>query len=796
MSLDLGAYKSIYSNYIKKVKKDNEDDSLIIIYSVKKKEEDAILKIINKELLQEEEDYDFLNEHIQKEIELNYLCNSDYILKLNKNFETDKYIALELEYYNSDLKEYIYNNGKLETKLVGKNNLEIFKDITIALAKAMKSIHEKGVVHRNIKPHNIFIDIENKKIKKIKLGDFSSAIYIKEINDSEPMGTILYTAPEIIKNLDYTEKCDMWSVGLTLFEIYFGVLPYGEDVNTKIMNDMIYNEKKFVYRKSNIATLDILFRRLLQINPDNRMDASEFYDYVTNNDFLKPNAIAINNNIKYLNLHKEILSLPQIEYKEKTQLESLKKGEKEKQNIQKILGFVENGNLPDIMNFANGVINKEEKFNNIIYYDNNAQKYEKDIFVDSDIFEQITPGAFILCTNLNSLEIIRDEILRHRKVEKKVMFNLIANGRGYVYDLKTFLAQNEKFKECLNKICIYCMNKDKYMKEKNENPNFIHIVTDDDTKVIEFIKDFSSKDIKPFPLTKLITLRDYLDKYKERHEKISEFYGNLTKETYEKNKNKIKEVIEDDEKNKLLKMRKEQIYKGLLKFNIEDDLKALDELIIKEYTKSTFYGDLNRWLMKGKMKYYEPVAYFTSRLMYSLNQYAKEAKDNKDAENKNKCCKYCKENNKVLYRGAKLYYSCILPYERAVGKIILLSAFTSTSEDELVALSWAGRLMENEIYNNSLKFSVAFRITNLYDEKNNWVSNCIDIQNTSENKIEKEFLYQPFSFYRVTSVNIDVKGRKADICLETIGKKEILEEQIKIGKKIKYNKNENIMEVE
>ena len=316
MSLDLGAYKNIYSNYIKKVKKDNEDDSLILIYSVKKKEEDAILKIINKELLQEEEDYDFLNEHIQKEIELNYLCNSDYILKLNKNFETDKYIALELEYYYSDLKEYIYNNGKLETKLVGKNNLEIFKDITIALAKAVKSIHEKGVVHRNIKPHNIFIDIENKKIKKIKLGDFSSAIYIKEINDSEPMGTILYTAPEIIKNLDYTEKCDMWSIGLTLFEIYFGVLPYGEDVNTKIMNDMIYNEKKFVYRKSNIPTLDILFRRLLQINPDNRMDAFEFYDYVTNENFLKPGVNIINKNIKYLNLHQEILNLAQIEYKE------------------------------------------------------------------------------------------------------------------------------------------------------------------------------------------------------------------------------------------------------------------------------------------------------------------------------------------------------------------------------------------------------------------------------------------------------------------------------------------------
>ena len=810
MSFYLGKYKNDYERIFelnkqkeKKIEMQSQEqiqkepDSPIKIYSAEKGEERVILKAINKELLKEEEDYDFHIEHIQKEIQLNTLCNSDYILKLNRSFETDKYIVFEFEFYDCDLKEYIYNNGKLETKLVGKDNLQIFKDITIAIAKAIKYIHEKGVVHRNIKPHNIFIEMDNdgKKIKKVKLGEFSTAIYIKEINDSEPMGTILYTAPEIIKNLDYTEKCDMWNIGLTLFEIYFGVLPYGSNVNTKIMKDMIYNEKKFAYRKSEIPTLDILFRRLLQINPNNRMDASEFYDYVTNKNFLKPDVIAINNKIEYLNLHQEILKLPQIEYKEEGQQESLKKGAKEKQNIQKILGFVENGNLPDIMNFSNGIINKEEKFNNIIYYDNNAQKYQKDIFFDSDVFEQITPGAFMLCTSLDSLEIIRDEILRNRRVEKKVMFNLISNGRGYVNDLKKFFEENKEFKKCFNKGCIYCMNKDKYEKERNENPNFISLVTDDANQVIDFINGLSSKDIKPFPLTKLVTLIDYTNKYKERHEKISEFYGDLNKETYEKNKMQIEEVIEDDAKNNLLKAKKEQVYKGLLKFNLEDDLKALDEYIIKEYTKNTFYGDLNRWLMKGKMKYYEPVAYFTSRLMYHLNKYAKEQNEPQNEENAIKCCKYCKENKKVLYRGAQLYYSCLLPYERAVGKIILLSAFTSTSEDENVALSWAGRCMENEIYRNSLKFSVEFKIINLYDEKNNWVSNCIDIQDVSEEKIEKEFLYQPFSFYKVISVKFDIKGRKADICLETIGKKEILEEQIKLGKKIKYNKLENIMEV-
>ena len=784
MSLDLGEYKEKYSCIFKIQHENILEDEFIKFYSALKGEEKIILKSINKEHLKDEEDYDFHIEQIKKEIKLNYICNSDYIIKMNQNFETEKNIVYELEYYDLDLKQYLLEKGKLETKLVGVDNLKIFKDIAKNIASSVKYIHQKGVVHRNIKPHNIFIQLNTdyKTIKDAKIGDFSCAINKNEISDSEPMGTILYTAPEIIKNLDYTEKCDMWSVGLTLFELYFGVLPYDSDANTKKMNDMIYDEKKFVLRKSDIPTLDILFKKLLQINPEKRMDSSEFYDYVNNEDFLKSDAITINNKEEYLALYQEIINSPQIEYKFNKKPEKLNKDEQEKENIQKILGVVEEGNLPDIMNFANGIIQDEEKFNNIIYYDTNVDNYKNDVYGDSNLFEQITPGAFILCNNIDSLEIIKDEILRHRKSEKKVIFNLISNGQGYINDLKKYLANNKQFKKCLNKCCIYCRYPNNYMNEKKENPDFISLITCNTDEVINFIKDSSSKDIKPFPLTKLITFKIYSEKYKERHKKISEFYGDLNKETYEKNMEEIKKVINDDEEKKILKFKKENILKGLLKFNLEEDLKALDELIIKEYTRNTYYGDLNRWLMKGKMKYYEPVAYFTSRLMYSLNKYATE---------KNK---FCKENEKILYRGAKLYYSCLLPYERAVGKIILLSAFTSSSENEDVAATWAGRGRENEIYKNSLKFSVVFYITNLYNENDNWISNSIDVQNTAECKIEKEFLFQPFSFYKVTKVEFKLKEHKANIYLETVGKKEILEEQIKNGKKIEYNKSKNIME--
>ena len=44
-----------------------------------------------------------------------------------------------------------------EQKMINIDNLQIFKEIVIALSKALKLINEKGVVHRDIKPHNIFL---------------------------------------------------------------------------------------------------------------------------------------------------------------------------------------------------------------------------------------------------------------------------------------------------------------------------------------------------------------------------------------------------------------------------------------------------------------------------------------------------------------------------------------------------------------------------------------------------------------------------------------------------------------
>ena len=160
------------------------------------------------------------------------------------------------------MKTYIKTNGEL------KNDKKFFKQIIISLAKALKIIHSKGVMHRDIKPSNIFYlkKSEHSSEKIIKLGDFGCSIYIKD-NTSDPIGTILYAAPEIIKNIENDEKCDLWSLGVSLYELYFGVLPYGPEPNTNIIMDTIYDEENFRLKKTYIPTLDILFNKLIAIDP-------------------------------------------------------------------------------------------------------------------------------------------------------------------------------------------------------------------------------------------------------------------------------------------------------------------------------------------------------------------------------------------------------------------------------------------------------------------------------------------------------------------------------------------------
>ena len=127
--------------------------------------------------------------------------------------------------------------------------------------------------------------------------------------------------------------------------------------------------------------------------------------------------------------------------------------------------------------------------------------------------------------------------------------------------------------------------------------------------------------------------------YKYEHSLISRFYGDLTPESFEKYFEIIKLLIK-----KFKNLGKiDEIINSFLVFKIKNNIEKQDELIIREYSRVNIYRVLKNGLMNSELD--EAIAYFSSRLMYSLNSYG--LKNNK----------YFQEDEKKLFRGVLLPYT-------------------------------------------------------------------------------------------------------------------------------------------
>jgi len=734
---------------------------------------DCVLKIINKN--RSKLGINSLIAQIKREKEITSLCNSEYTVNFYRKLETEDHIIFEFESFETTALQYLYDNGEL------REQLNFFKYIVQQMANALKVLQQKGIMHRNINTQNIFLNIEDEK-EEIKLGDFSCSVLIKD-NKSDQVGTFLYSSPEIIGGLEYNEKCDLWSLGITLFYLFFGYSPYGENpsINT-IKNIVLDNNNNFMIEKTNIPTLDILFKRLLVINPDYRMTYEEFFDYVLSEDFMKKDTICVNNNQIYKKLYDDILKEPKITslnlkhyicncccYDCFKNMDSIRL----KELFKAIIPFAQEL-WPDIMNIPDEL---EEKYNNIIYYDENIN-YIHSISKDSDYFERQTQGAFIFCSDLESLRLVRADILNEIEKDERISFNLITIGAAFT-KIMEFLKEVKKFENCIHNVCIYCYQLEKYIPLKKIYRKIYDVYTKRN-QVSEFIKNFSSENIKPFPLTKLITYKMYIGKYIRKHFKVSTFYGHINSEAYQKYISQM--TLFEKSENFKNNSNTNKICGGILSFDFLKDFENLNSLIKNIYEKDTNFWNRSIYCMDIP---YESFAYFTARFMNYINNMAGKEE-----------IEYIKENRK-FYRGVKMPYVSILPYIGAKGKVIILSSFITASEEKSIAEKYAGREKSNIIYKTNLYFSVIFYIKNIY--KIGWIPSAVSILNNSETNIEKEKenlnLFLPFTFYYVRDVEINIQRYTADIYLETIGKTEILEEEIKMGKKFEYNAKENIVQI-
>lgn len=167
------------------------------------------------------------------------------------------------------------NLGDFLTERLDRGKYFSFKEVLnifIDILAGVKYLHYCSIIHRDIKPENVLMD----KYYRAKLSDFGISKFIKSVEDLNNMtniGSPHYMAPEVIQGKQYGFKCDIWSLGIILYELC--TLQHPDKVLGVIdFSDSLKLEKKF-FRKN----LYELCKNMLKPDPNERLSTDEIINH-------------------------------------------------------------------------------------------------------------------------------------------------------------------------------------------------------------------------------------------------------------------------------------------------------------------------------------------------------------------------------------------------------------------------------------------------------------------------------------------------------------------------------------
>lgn len=220
---------------------------------------DVVVKMIKVDV----HNKDKSRQRFQREVESTIQLSHPNIVNVLDVDETDEYQLLVTEMVDGPtLKQYIEDNHEL--------SIDEAVELSVQILKGIEHAHERGIIHRDIKPQNILLDSE----KKVRITDFGIAKALSETRMTETnqvMGSVQYISPEQAKGQKTDERTDIYSFGIVLFELLTGQVPFSGETPVSVALKQISEDLPDIdgFREVPQGLKNILFR-CTEKNPDDR----------------------------------------------------------------------------------------------------------------------------------------------------------------------------------------------------------------------------------------------------------------------------------------------------------------------------------------------------------------------------------------------------------------------------------------------------------------------------------------------------------------------------------------------
>ena len=224
------------------------------------------VKCQSKKLSQDNERYRSL---LNCEIKIMHTISHPNIIHLHELMESSNNYYLIIDYCNQgDFQTYL-RNRKLAC-LPEKEAIYFLKQIM----NGFKELRNHQIMHRDLKLENLLVNDET-----VKIADFGMAKIGMNIANTV-VGSYLTMAPELFlndNNITYTSKADLWSIGFIYYQMLFGDFPFYGLTPNEIGNDIRAKSGNLKFRSPISTASQDLLNRLLQMNPELRIDWPDFF---------------------------------------------------------------------------------------------------------------------------------------------------------------------------------------------------------------------------------------------------------------------------------------------------------------------------------------------------------------------------------------------------------------------------------------------------------------------------------------------------------------------------------------